>query len=377
MKFTRLRFLLSLLLLGYTGSAAELSIPSQTATPGQLIATTITLATEGDQISGLQFDLEWDAGLEVEVAVGRGLGGSGKLLYPAQQNARSVRLLFAGLNQGILPDGELMRVFIAVGPEAGSFQLKLTNLVGTSPGGDPVAIGASATTILVNAGVSGIPILPETVLNAASLLPGPVAPGEIVTLLGGFGISSDSSAGVAATVNGAAATVLYALGNQINTVVPFGLDLSIPAEWEVRSQDRQIARVAVPAAAASPALFTASGTGIGPGAILNEDYSLNSPANPAPPGSIVMMYGTGFGPLIPPADDGQPGIVSATATEVSARIDGLAADVLYSGAAPGLPGGVVQINIRIPFGVKSNPAAAIWLKVGSFEIPPGVSVAVR
>ncbi|MCU1336777.1 MAG: hypothetical protein JWO19_2358 [Bryobacterales bacterium] len=371
------RFLLPLLLLGWRGSAAEVSIPSQVATASQLIATTATLSTEGAQISGLQFDLEWDAGLNVQIVVGRGVVNSGKLLYSAQLAPRSLRVLIVGLDQGTLADGELLRLFIVAGSAVGSSQLRLTNLVGATPDGNPVAVRASAATIRVDPRTSGVTLLPESVLNAASLRSGPIAPGEIVTLLGAFGINPDSSSGVVATVNGVATIVLYAGGNQINTVVPVSLNPSVPAELTVRNQNRQIAQVTVPTAAASPALFTQNGTGIGPGAILNENYSPNSPSNPAPAGSVVMMYGTGFGPLIPPADDGQPGILAATAIPVSAKIAGIPADVLYAGAAPGLPAGVVQINIRIPIELTSRQAATIEIKVGSFEIPAGVSIAIR
>lgn len=90
-----------------------------------------------------------------------------------------------------------------------------------------------------------------------------------------------------------------------------------------------------------------------------------------------MMYGTGFGPLIPPGTDGEPGILSATALQVSAKIAGIPADVLYAGAAPGLLAGVVQINVRIPPELTSKPVAAIELKAGTFGISPGVSIAIR
>ena len=377
MNCSLLRFLLPFLLLGWPGNAAEVTIPSQAGTAGQLIATTATLATEGAQISGLQFDLEWDAGLDVQIVVGRGVADSGKLLYSAQLAPRSTRVLIVGLDQGILADGELLRLFIVAGSSVGSSQLRLTNLVGATPDGNPVAVHALTATVRVDPGPSGVTLLPESVLNAASLSSGPVAPGEIVTFLGSFGINPDSSAGVVATVNGVAAPVLYALGNQINTVVPWSLNPSVPAELTVRNQSKQIAQATVPTAAASPALFTQNGTGIGPGAILNENYSLNSPANPAPAGSVVMIYGTGFGPLIPPATDGQPGILSTTALPVSAKIAGIPADVLYAGAAPGLPSGLVQINVRIPMEIVSKQSATIELKAGSFEIPSGVSIAIR
>jgi uncharacterized protein (TIGR03437 family) len=78
--------------------------------------------------------------------------------------------------------------------------------------------------------------------------------------------------------------VLYASGNQINAVVPSSVDTAQAVNLGIRIQDRLVAQLTVPAAAASPALFTQSGTGIGLGAILNQDYSLNSFSNPAPAG---------------------------------------------------------------------------------------------
>ena len=214
-------------------------------------------------------------------------------------------------------------------------------------------------------------------LNAASLLPGPIAPGEIVTLLGAFGIPADSSAAVAATMNGAAMPVLYALGNQINAIVPVSMDSTKPAALAIGFQNQQIAQLTLPTTATSPALFTQNGTGIGLGAILNQDYSYNSPSNPAPAGSIVALYGTGFGPLLPPAVEGQPGVISATQLPVVATIGGQPADVLYAGAAPQLPGGVVQINLRIPAGIPTLQPAPVAIKVGDVSMPNGITVAVR
>ena len=377
MIFSRARFLPVLLLVGLPCCAAEISVPNLTATPGQLLATAVTLSTEGALMGGIQFDLEWDTNVGVQLAVGHEVVHSGKFLYTAQLTANSIRILIVGTDQGAFSDGELLRLFIAAGTNIGSSQLRLTNVVGAATDGSAIAVGASSATIRVDPGPSGVSLLPESVLNAASLISGPIAPGEIVTFLGAFGISPDSSASVGATVNGAAATVLYALGNQINATIPFGLDASSPANVEVRSQNQPIARVAIPTSNAAPAIFTQSGTGVGLGAILNEDYTLNSADTPALAGSIIMVYGTGFGPLIPAAVDGQPGVLSSTALPVSAQVGGVPAEILYAGSAPGLPGGVVQINIRIPNEVQSGDSVSLWLSVGSFEIPAGVRVAVR
>ena len=52
-----------------------------------------------------------------------------------------------------------------------------------------------------------------------------------------------------------------------------------------------------PVAASAPGIFTMNSSGSGQGAILNQDYSVNSPTQPAAPGSIIMLYATGGGAL--------------------------------------------------------------------------------
>jgi len=99
------------------------------------------------------------------------------------------------------------------------------------------------------------------------------------------------------------APIIYAGLNQVNAIVSFGLDPTNPAQVEVR-QGPLSAKTSVPVAAASPAIFALGGTGAGPGAILNQDYSLNGPSSGAARGSVLMVFGTGFGVLnpLPPTD---------------------------------------------------------------------------
>jgi uncharacterized protein (TIGR03437 family) len=173
------------------------------------------------------------------------------------------------------------------------------------------------------------------------------------------------------------ATVIWAGLNQVNAIVPFGLDLSAPAQVEIQ-QGASTAKTAVPVAAASPAIFTLSTTGIGPGAILNQDYTVNSVAKPAAPGSVIMIYGTGFGSLSPLPADGQIAQdLATTASPVTATIDGLPASVWYAGAAPELINGAVQVNVQVPPGAHTNPAAPISLTIGSYTTQPGVTVSIK
>ena len=100
--------------------------------------------------------------------------------------------------------------------------------------------------------------------------------------------------------------------------------------------------------------------------------------NPAAAGSVVMVYGTGFGSLDPPAADGEiAGFPARTTLPVSASIGDLPAEVLYAGAAPGLVAGVVQVNLRIPSGLAPNLAAPVSVTIGSATTPAGVTVSIR
>jgi adhesin/invasin len=88
-------------------------------------------------------------------------------------------------------------------------------------------------------------------------------------------------------------------------------------------------------------------------AVLNPDYSLNTPSNPAQVGTTVFAYLTGSGPVSPPAKDGTPApltsLVYAQASS-SATIGGLPATVSFAGLAPGFIG-EVQMNIIVPAGL--------------------------
>jgi len=98
---------------------------------------------------------------------------------------------------------------------------------------------------------------------------------------------------------------------------------------------------------AAPALFTGVD---GQAAALDPDGLAISAQHPALPGSFISVFFTGQGPVNADVDDGDAPdagkIVQAT-SPISATIGGVAADVQFTGLAPGLPG-VAQINLKIP-----------------------------
>jgi uncharacterized protein (TIGR03437 family) len=231
----------------------------------------------------------------------------------------------------------------------------------------------------------------SALVNSASLLEGPVAPGELVTI---FGANLGPPAAAQAQLNGdyvanlieatqvlidgVASPILYASSSQINTIVPFGV-AGTTTQIQVVYQGKTTASVTVPVEAASPAVFSVMGNGGGQGAILNQDGSVNSRTNPATRGSVVVLYATGGGLMTPATPDGL--LTSApypkTMLPISVSINGLPAEITYAGAAPGLVAGALQINVVVPAGAVTATFNQIVLTVGDYMSPSAVTMTVQ
>ncbi len=110
--------------------------------------------------------------------------------------------------------------------------------------------------------------------------------------------------------------------------------------------------ITVPVVQSDPGIFGISpSVALGQGAILNQDGTVNSATNPAAPGSVISIFGTGAGLIDPLPDDGE--IIQDTShltrLPVTVIFSGPATgEVLYAGAAPTLVAGAIQINVRLP-----------------------------
>jgi uncharacterized protein (TIGR03437 family) len=106
---------------------------------------------------------------------------------------------------------------------------------------------------------------------------------------------------------------------------------------------------------------------------------VNSVSNPARPGSIVVLWATGAGETEPQGLDGRlaTGTLPKPLAPVSVLIDGRYAEILYAGAAPGLVAGLMQVNVRIPPGVKPRDAVPVILNAGSESSQEGVYISIR
>jgi uncharacterized protein (TIGR03437 family) len=152
---------------------------------------------------------------------------------------------------------------------------------------------------------------------------------------------------------------------------------------EVQYNNLATTGFSIPLTSADVQIFTANASGSGPGSILNQDYSVNSAANPAAPGSVVQIFGTGAGALGggtlgPAATAGNVAgdTLSWVDSPYSATVNGENAMVLYAGSAPGLVYGVDQFDVQLPADAAAG-AATIILTVGESTSQPNVTVFVK
>jgi uncharacterized protein (TIGR03437 family) len=192
--------------------------------------------------------------------------------------------------------------------------------------------------------IGGLEIGPETPMNSRLS-----APGQVATDMDGYRVLFDEIA----------APMLYAARSQIGAVVPYAVAGRTDVTVRLVTPAGIITAGRVPILAANPAFFTASASGRGYAAALNQDGSVNSPQNPAAKGSVVVLYGTGDGVVSPAPVDGRlttGQVLPRPMLPVRARVGGVPAPVHYAGAAPGLVAGVTQWNIQIPEDTPSGPA---------------------
>lgn len=229
------------------------------------------------------------------------------------------------------------------------------------------------------------------VLNAASFVPGVVAPGELVSIFGdnirpetaatvsldASGLASTELAGYQVLFDGTPAALLLVTHGQINAQVPYNVAGHGTTKIEVRQGKELRAQAAVQVGEAAPGIFTVSG-GAGQVLAVNEDASHNSAANPAARGSVVTLYATGEGRTEPEGANGMPARAPypKPVLPVKLTIGRYDAEILYAGAAPGMVG-LMQINARLPAGFVPTGELAVELTVGVAASQPGVTIAVK
>ncbi len=274
------------------------------------------------------------------------------------------------------------------GMAQGSYQGAITVTSSTatnSPITIPVTLNVTAALVTTAPTIS-------TVVNAASYASNGFSPGAIVSIFGSllgpqtaesFSVSSQGNlnntlGGVTVTVSGIPAIPLYVQNGQINVILPFTLGIGGQAAVQVGYNNLTTSEFNIPLQPADVQIFTANASGTGPGSILNQDYSVNTATNPAAPGSIVQVFGTGAGQLTPSVTAGNVAgdTLSWVTLPYSATVNGEAATVQYAGSAPGLVYGVDQFNVQLPSDLTAGSATIIFT-VGESTSQTSVTVFVK
>lgn len=190
-----------------------------------------------------------------------------------------------------------------------------------------------------------------TVNGASDRIDQGIAPGSIATSFGMFSMAPDQ-----VLVGGAASQVLAGNASQVSFIVPQTV-VPGPAVISIRAAGNEIASGIATITPAGPGIFVLQATDPQqPGAVENQDSSINNASNPTAPGAVIQIFATGYG------GDGLPAQV---------YFGDIPAEVLFSGPI-GL--GLWQINTRVPTGFSGK--TPIFLATGGLA-SNAVTVQVR
>jgi len=286
--------------------------------------------------------------------------------------------------------------------------------------GNPIAISglwallfgtgtkADANTLYFGAGIpqgSSIPrgllgsIAPPSVVtavvSAASWMPGPIAPGEIIVIGGqtvgaiplvsatipATGSIATTLSGVTVTVNNVPAPIINTSGSETSDQVPDSLipsPFSTSANIVVQTPGQTSQAFSVPLAQSAPGLFSANSEGLGQLAALNQNGSENSSTNPAAAGSTITIFATGEGITNPASVDGavqsQAGLVPSLPVKLT--IGGQTAQIVSAGTPVGTLSGVMAVTATVPGGLTAG-AAAVVLTVGTVSTTQTVTISTH
>ncbi len=228
------------------------------------------------------------------------------------------------------------------------------------------------------------------VVNAASSLPGTLAPNTWASIYG-TNLSTETASrssedelpgfgGVNVLVNSVPALLSYVSPTQVNFLMPW--DHGNEATIQLTRDGTYGPAIVVALAGCSPALFPVYPASDPVTAVAaHTDWTLVTPASPAHAGEYVILYATGLGPYSLAFDNEDNAVPTsadliAQRTQFTLLLDGQQVDdelIEYVGAAP-LFIGDYQINLKLPAWVGPNPEIQIGL--GGILSPTGIHLSV-
>jgi uncharacterized protein (TIGR03437 family) len=306
--------------------------------------------------------------------------GDVQAVAPGQFAAEPLLVEVRGTN-GFGVAGQMVKFEVTQGnaalltPEVMSDQLGLAfSRVRVNAGSGAVRVRASAIgqSVEFQVDVTGtVPVVPANgFVDAASFTTG-LVPGSLAAIFGtgivsgNVGVTQAQSiplpttlAGVTIRINGVAAPLIAVIKtaefDQVNLQVPFGLTAPGNATVVVDNNGAMATFENVQLLPVKPGIFANPANNVA--AVLHaSDFSQVTPANPARPGEILVLYLTGLGATNPPVLTNQPGPIPAPLTVVnpSVGVDNAGMEVLGTAYAPNFLG-LYQINFRLAASVQSG-----------------------
>jgi len=236
----------------------------------------------------------------------------------------------------------------------------------------------------------------RAIVNAASSMPGglpggSIAQGSIFSLYGtGLGPAANATqvsfplqttlADVSIQVQQGATSVnavpLFVSASQINAIMPSAAPLG-KVQLRVSYKGAKSNPGWVNVVPASFGIFTVSGMGFGPGAVLHsvsaKQMSVNSLLDSASPGQTVIFYGTGLGPV---SSDITAPAAGNLSTKVEVFVGGVAAQTSYSGRSP-CCSGLDQIDFQIPASAPLGCYVPIQVRTNGTVVSNAVTIAIQ
>jgi uncharacterized protein (TIGR03437 family) len=171
-------------------------------------------------------------------------------------------------------------------------------------------------------------------LQQATVPFGPQLGGTSIRISGG-GVTAD-------------AVMIYTSAGQVAAILPSRIPPG-NATITVTYLNRTSAPASIRVARSSFGIFTRNQAGSGPGIVQNYNSATDQPVNaltaPVRPGQVMILWGTGLGPV--DYDDAQLPRVGDLDVEAEVVVGNKSARVLYKGRSPQFPG-IDQINFEVP-----------------------------
>jgi len=238
---------------------------------------------------------------------------------------------------------------------------------------------------------SAAPVLQSAVNGASFAANMPLAPGSLITLFGqdlSDGSASASGvplgtllAGATAVMAGNPLPLVFSSNGQINAAVSFGIVTNTSHQILVQRDNTLSVPIPVNVGPVEPAIFPYPAPGEPPnqGAIVNAvTYTVADPGMPVTAGDVLAIFCTGLGMVDQVVPDGTAAPASPLANTVAVptvTIGGQAAQVAFSGLAPGFVG-LYQIDVIVPSGVAAGNQVPVIVSI-SGSGSPAATIAVH